>query len=316
MSTPKDPLLESEAPDRLHYATGVLLDAGDMLAEQTYHRGRLARALAYLHGAGTVAGLRAEFDPHSDAALEGELTVQPGLALDPLGRLVEVPRKACLRVKPWYESYAPERLQPQAGSYNVSAEFAASHTPPARAVVADLFLRFFTGERGRTPAFASGPWEALDATVPSRLRDGYELRLVPRLASIPEVPAPPWPRVGGAPAWPDDGEQDLGARRTALREAILSSWHEGQAGLLAALRADDFIPAELKVAGEPPYQEEPDPAWLFLARVVVGLSADAHEQETGADGKARPKRTGTVLVDNTERPLSVPASALARWAGI
>ena len=47
MSTRTDPLMDAELrPDRLHFATGVMLDREDFQAEQLYHRGRLARALA------------------------------------------------------------------------------------------------------------------------------------------------------------------------------------------------------------------------------------------------------------------------------
>ena len=64
MSTSTDPLSEKvQSPDRLFFATGVLLDAEDFKAEQLYHRGRLSRALAYLHGYGTVAGLKVEWQP-------------------------------------------------------------------------------------------------------------------------------------------------------------------------------------------------------------------------------------------------------------
>ena len=40
-----DPLkAKQQPPDRVFYATGVLLDAEDFSAEQTYHRAQLARA--------------------------------------------------------------------------------------------------------------------------------------------------------------------------------------------------------------------------------------------------------------------------------
>ena len=52
-----DPLEQDAAPERVNYATGVLLDAQDFLDEQTYHRARLARALKYVVGMGTIAGL-------------------------------------------------------------------------------------------------------------------------------------------------------------------------------------------------------------------------------------------------------------------
>src|SRR5687767_11486865 len=105
MSTRPDPLEDRDLrPDRLHYATGAMLDREDFQSEQLYHRGRLARALASLHGSGTVAGLRAEV--RSLGETEELLNVTPGLAVDRLGRLVEVPRPACLRLGRWMEHLA------------------------------------------------------------------------------------------------------------------------------------------------------------------------------------------------------------------
>src|SRR5437870_11525741 len=100
MSTSKDPLTQETHPDRVFYATGTLLDAADFSAEQMYHRGRLARALTYLHGSGTVAGLKVEWerplmagaDPKFPAGREETLRVHPGMAIDRLGRIIEVPR--------------------------------------------------------------------------------------------------------------------------------------------------------------------------------------------------------------------------------
>ncbi|MCC6874636.1 MAG: hypothetical protein IT378_10055, partial [Sandaracinaceae bacterium] len=50
MSLYEDTFTTLEDPERTFYAPGVFLDAEDMKAEQLYHRGRLARVLAYLHG--------------------------------------------------------------------------------------------------------------------------------------------------------------------------------------------------------------------------------------------------------------------------
>src|SRR5258708_794373 len=106
-----DPLAQKpELPDRLFYATGILLDAEDFRAEQLYHRGRLSRALAYLHGGGTVAGLRVDWikplNPGEDAAFpkgrDEEIVVNPGIAIDRLGRVIEVPTSGCIRLMRWY----------------------------------------------------------------------------------------------------------------------------------------------------------------------------------------------------------------------
>jgi hypothetical protein len=107
MTTRPDPLAAPslEGPERLNYVQGTLLDADDFSDEQLYHRGRLARGLEYLFGPGTVAGL--------DIVWEGttqEIAVTPGLALDPLGRLIEVPRRQCIRIREWFAAQRKEDL--------------------------------------------------------------------------------------------------------------------------------------------------------------------------------------------------------------
>jgi hypothetical protein len=318
MSSPKDPLLDTEATDRAYYATGVLLDTADFVAEQTYHRGRLARALAALHGVGTAAGLKVDYEEHNPAQVEGELVVHPGLALDPLGRLVEIPSKACIRVKRWYEGYSADKLGVrQKAAFSIDEAEKPSEVP-LKAVVADLFLRFRTYERGWTPALASGLYDATDAVTPARFRDGYELRLVLREGTdtLPRFPVGPWPFPLAIPEtkrqyWPEGTETD---RNRKLKQAILDSWHEGRTALLDALRENSFLPPELRVDPSQPDRHERDPAWVFLARVMIGIEDTG--TETGADGVVRPKRSGKVYVDNTMRPFAVTVAALSRWLGI
>ena len=93
MSAP-DPLETSPLPERLAYFAGRLLGPDDLGAEQTYHRGRLALALRALVGHGTVAGLRV-------TAADGRLHVAPGVAIDCLGRLIEVRTPLCLDLAGW-----------------------------------------------------------------------------------------------------------------------------------------------------------------------------------------------------------------------
>ncbi len=305
MAPPNDALLDAETRDRLHYDTGVLLDAGDFTAEQTYHRGRLARTLAYLHGIGTVAGLKVSH--HTGGTPEDEeIRVAAGLALDPFGRLVEVPSLACLKLDRWYWQAplafsdfgvftpAEYRLSPGAAGF------------PTTGVVADLFLRFLQCERGKTPAFASGPFDAMDAVVASRIRDGYELRLVPRSTAYPPPAAPTSP-------FPSPVEEPDEAQRTArLREALFDAWRGSREQELAKLWSDTFIPASLLTDPSQPDLKMRDPAWVFLARVVIG--ATSVEDVRGTE--VRPTRQGTVYVDNDLRPFSLSPAALARWMGV
>jgi hypothetical protein len=181
-----DPLYANAAPERAAYATGMLLDAQDFVDEQTYHRGRLARALALLGGGGTVAGLEVKYRAAAAQKPE-EIEVAPGVAIDALGRLVEIQRPACLRLAVWFEG---ERALDEGDTLRraalatlerfVSPRVKAAGGLPARAVVADVYVRFVACERGLTPSFAAGPFDALDAVSPSRVRDAYELHLVPR----------------------------------------------------------------------------------------------------------------------------------------
>lgn len=300
-----DPLYQSPAPDRVHYATGTLLDAGDFRDEQTYHRSRLARALTFLAGGGTLAGLKARVTPAASGRPE-QLRVEPGLAIDHLGRLIELPRAACLRLDRWYEQLLADETGAdalrRAANDDIGdllcaralGEFVAdpATTPiPGRGVVADLFVRFVACERGLTPSFASGPFDALDAATASRVRDGYELALVPReeglTKDLPRLPRDAWSELGGI--------VDPAQRRAALQDKILDAWPKtGVAGKKDALAPPPENPAAV------------DPAALFLARVVIPVGA----------GNPPPRANGPVLVDNWARRLVLPAGALGGWIGV
>jgi hypothetical protein len=288
-STDKDLLTDPERPgqllppDRAFYEEGVLLDALDFQAEQSYHRGRLARVLTYLFGTGTAAGLEVVWEkplkPGADANVpdgrEERLRLKPGLAIDRLGRLIEVPRDWCVRLDRWYLSQEPAKL---------------SSAVRAGQVIVDVFLRFLTDERGRTPDFAAGPFDALDASVPSRLRDAFAVDLILRQQENPPLPKSPWPDLS-------QGSD----RRGALHKALLAAWREGTKSLDDQGRLN-------------PLEEHagvPDTTSIFLARVSLPVGA------TGTDG--RPRRdpaTTSVTVDNLSRRFVYPAGALAALLGI
>lgn len=262
MATRKDEdLNDPKALERLHYETGVLLAADDLRAEQTYHRGRLARALAALHGSGTVAGLKVE-----DEVVQGarRLVVRPGLAIDPVGRLIEIPGAVCVDLRRWFDD--GERQETEAMNH-------AWHGAPYGGVVADVLLRFAACPRGKTPAFATGPYEALDAVVPARIADAYELELRLR----PDIPATedtdkPEPLLKQVLA-----AADAKARNKLLRDAIFGAW--------------------------PPPAGELGDLSVLLARVVFAADAPA--------SGVRPVWKDTVTIDNDVRPFSVALGVLA-----
>lgn len=294
MSTRRDPLTEGIRAERPSYQTGVLLDAKDFTDEQSYHRGRLARALAYLHGSGTVAGLavthQAALAPRADPDVpQGraeELVVEPGLAIDRLGRLIELPRPACIRLATWFDSQTDQDLN--------RAFFAGP-----QGVLADVFIRFAVCENGKTPAFATGPFDALDAFAPARLSDAWQIEIVlrhehsdPPAADVPPVPEDPWARFALRP----DGAP---APAAAVRAALLQSWREGT--LFDVSGALDRLPE---------HGQTVDPTSVFLARVAIRTTAP------DVPG-ARPPRIDSreVVVDNQLRLFAVPVGLLAHWLG-
>jgi hypothetical protein len=125
--------------------------------------------------------------------------------------------------------------------------------------VADVLLAFHPCPRGYTPAFASGPFDALDASQPSRVRDSYELSLVLRTEADVDLPTAfdPWGDVTGG---------TLEERLTRAVDVSLGLWDRAgdpapeippgvdpTAVLLARLR----LPAQPAVTGE----DAPRPDW-------------------------------------------------------
>jgi hypothetical protein len=271
-----DPLATATAPDRPNYAFGVMLDATDFTDEQTYHRGRLARALQAVHGPGTLAGLAASYTPGVPAGTGGtppghaeELQVAPGFAVDGIGRLIEVTRPQCITLTRRWDAQPNDALT---GAFKAASN----------GVIADLFIRFVACGRGRTPAFAYGPADALDATVYARVRDAFELRLVPRSETgVPPLLVDPWAAITGATA---------AARLASARTAVLGLYD------LIAKRTDrDVVPQALNR----------DLDWLFLARVTFPAT-----QPAGAD---RPIRSAAApAIDNNVRSIVIGTGALAR----
>lgn len=291
-----DPLYARPAPQRPFYATGMLLGADDFLAEQTYHRGRLAQAIGFITGGGTLAGLRVTHAPATATTAE-EIRVAPGVAVDRLGRLVEVARPACLRLVRWWESTPADALT-RASYANFTGflstrAFSENPALPARAVIADVYLRFVACEQGYTPSVASGPFDALDAVATSRLRDAYELLLVPRDGLDNDDPAEVH---HGLPLRGPDlaGIADADARRNTLQDAVLDAWPASGSGI-----ADSLPPLPEHASGV-------DPTAQFLARVLIPVAAGAPPTRVDAP----------VVVDNAARRFVPSAQLLQRWLSL
>jgi hypothetical protein len=253
-----------------------MLNAEDFEDEQTYHRGRLARVLSFLHGSGTAAGLGVGINgdpsdpaqPSVDPEHPEEVRVKPGIAIDRIGRLIEVPRAACVRLQRWFSALPDDQLALAANGGN--------------RVFADVYLRFAACPRGYTPAFAAGPFDALDATAPARIRDAYELRLALRGEDTPPLPNDPFIDLRSIPA---------AERRARLEQTLLAAWDSAQA-------EDSSVPVTLAR----------ELNWVFLARVRIPVNS------TGA----RPLRTlDRCSIEPSARRLLVhPTPALVSLLGL
>jgi len=276
MSTHNDPLLKQRDPDRLYYALGALLDEDDFTREQTYHRGRLGRGLAYLHGAGAVAGLEASIEEHDG---EDVLMVSAGMALDRLGRIVEIPKAACLRVGRWFESQLADPI----GHDRLVNSFRSRSGGDPDGVIVDVFVKFAVCERGKQPAFAGGNFDALDAIAPSSLRDSYQLELVIREEAVPPVPVHGFPDLSGMTA----GQM----KQRVLQYKLQDAWKESAAwsgpGKTLTLLAE--------------HVQDQDGTEVLLARLIIPATTPPLQRDANVD----------IVVDNAIRQLVFSTSELA-----
>ena len=299
-----DPLYAQPRAERPAYATGMLLDAQDFSDEQTYHRGRLARAMAFLAGGGTLAGLQIEYVPGTPTQVE-EIRVNPGLAVDRLGRLMEMPRPVCLRLPKWFDL-----LQKRDGGDSLrQAAYAdlgrfvsqrvtdADTVLPARAVVADVFIRFVECPVGLTPSFAMGPFDALNAVSTARIRDAWEVQMIARSGLDESYSGLPLPLVAPALA----NSADPAVRRNAAQDAVLGAYggstQPGGTGVLSAA---------------PEQPQNFDHSAVFLARVLIPV-AEPVDPDDPADPVVRTLEA--TQVDNFARRFLPTVSLLAQWSG-
>jgi hypothetical protein len=304
-----DPLEASLRPDRVHYDTGVLLDAEDFVDEQTYHRTRLARALAYLHGSGTVVGLGVSPPQRlgSGPAPDWEVHVQPGLALDRYGRLIEVPERPwCLRINRWWNALAD--------AANAEGRSALAAAFRGGAATVDVFLLHQACPRGITPSFAEGAMDATDATVPHRVRDGFRIVLAPRDVDPTDAATLPGPRFA-APVGADPA-----SRLQALKQLLLGGFdgslaRPGERALPAlgepALSYRRETPLVLPPAAAGLAAERLSPAAVFLARLRIPATDNGPGNPPTPDFFAM----GAAQVDNLSRSFVYPTDALALALG-
>jgi hypothetical protein len=94
-----------DALRRVSFEPGMLLGIEATRAEQEYHRRRHNRHAYWLHGSGTVVGLRVALDgedPGDDTTqVKLRLIISPGVGVDGLGRQVSVFEPYCVDLRAW-----------------------------------------------------------------------------------------------------------------------------------------------------------------------------------------------------------------------
>lgn len=225
------------------------------------------------------------------AALEIEVT--PGVAIDRVGRIIEVPRPVCIGIQTWLASQAAADLN---GALKPTS--AASNAPLA--IVVDVFATFVGCTRGVTPCFATqDDYDATDAFSANRLLDSFAMQLVlrpdvdftlatPRL----NLPQDPWFGIGPVTTPPSPPAATL---QQQLLDATTGPGASAPFGEVS-------FPVEI------PTQSNLDPSSVFLARIMIPATAVA--------GQAPNANLAAISIDNFKRLFLYPASLVARWIGL
>jgi hypothetical protein len=209
-----------------------------------------------------------------------EIEVAPGLAVDRVGRMIEVPRTVCIRIQPWLANQSVSDLNAALHSGNI---------------LVDVFATFVPCARGVTPCFATqDDYDATDAFSANRLLDSFAMQLVLRADAVPRLPQDPWLPAGAVPSGPVTP-----AITQSLKESILAA-HSGPSAT-APFTINGATPAEI-----PPGF---DPSSVFLARISIPATP-------GASGQPPNYNLNNTAIDNLSRLFLYPASLVARSIGL
>lgn len=84
----------------LYVHFGMLLGVEDFRTVDAYHRGKMWFHTGWLHRQGVIWGLKVSVDQESN-----EIRVEPGMAIDEMGRELYLAQPACLNLNAWYEEH-------------------------------------------------------------------------------------------------------------------------------------------------------------------------------------------------------------------
>jgi hypothetical protein len=84
----------------LYVHFGMLLGVEDFRTLDAYHRGKMWFHTGWMHRQGVIWGFKVSIDQDSN-----EIRVEPGMAVDELGRELYLAQPACLNLNAWYEEH-------------------------------------------------------------------------------------------------------------------------------------------------------------------------------------------------------------------
>lgn len=286
---PTDTINPPPAPQRVFYSTGRMLGVADFQADQDYHRARLARALVQLYGTGTVSGLLVQTDGNPDPT-QLEIQVTPGMAIDRIGRIIDVPRVVCIVANNWLNQYVQAWQAQQKNAQPGEAAIADPNTAihDGAHLTVDVFATFVACTRGVTPCFAAeDDYDATDAFSANRYLDSFAMQLVLRTDPSPGLPTDAWKTAGAMPTGALSAI--TAANLTTLQNKLLAS----SAG--AAAPTTEYPPGF-------------DTTSVFLARLLIAATA-------GSPGNPPTWNLNSITINNNARLFLYPAALMARFAG-
>lgn len=285
---------------RVSYQPGMLLGLDATSTEQEYHRRHLNRHSYWLHGSGTVAGLRVRAqgeDPGDDVThTRVRLHITPGIGVDGLGREITVQEPYCIDLGAWLTTQYNDTENDRWDALIRDGYDAGNNL-----LWLKVTMRYQESPSGLQPVMAVDVNAGSDPVQPSRLQDGVLFELVAERPADTPPGDHPFAAHNALPAW-DDGlaaklnqyERDQidaasGTQKKQLQLAarLLHALAEDNTAL-ATRGAFTLTAAEL--------------ARTLLARVSIRLTP---EQTLIVN----PRR---VTVDNLARPFLFNATTLAQ----
>lgn len=288
--------LRSDPFQSLRYHFGMLLGVEDLEVEQAYHRGKSWFHQAWQHGEGVRWGYPVTFD-----AATFELRIDPGLAVDELGRELALTRSMCVHLGDWFQQHRDDEgllVTPNGAGFDFSVRlvtrFGACFDRPVPAITdscSNTTDHTADSRRQEVPIIDVRPLDGTEAqrTLDARVAPFHLVRLLFGLA---------------------DGRTDEGGATRASDQAVLDD-RAAIASLAPSARTAAVVDAMRRAAARDTVESPPSAGampWPAVDGTAVTL-ADVHV--TGLEQDAAGSWTVASLdIDDEIRPVILPTTTI------